>query len=144
MNWFYIVVSSIAVIILILSLAFVGVMMKKSNTSQSFPSSISQCPDLWIPDGSFCHFNGVNNGTYNISTDPKQLRKSNGDAITLSATEAPFFTNGYVNANYSQTTTINPFDEKWNINGVTPSCNQKQWAVINNIQWTGVREYNSC
>lgn len=144
MNWFYTVVLVIAVVILILSLAFVGVMMKKSNATQSISSSVSQCPDLWIPDGSFCHFNGLNGGTYNISTtNRRQMADSSGNAI-LRSTISPFFTNGYVDVSFNGATTINPFDERWNINGITPVCNQKQWAVINNIQWTGIREYNSC
>jgi len=64
MEYFYIVVSIIAVVALILALTFIGLMIQNGNNTQTFPSNTSQCPDLWIPDGSFCHFNGKNNGNY--------------------------------------------------------------------------------
>lgn len=68
MEFFYIVVSIVAVIVLILALTFIGIMINNGKQTQSFPPNTSQCPDLWIPDGSFCHFNGFNNGNYKSYT----------------------------------------------------------------------------
>jgi hypothetical protein len=153
MNWFFII-SIIAIIVLIISLTFVGVMMKKTNQTQLFPASVSQCPDLWIPDGSFCHFNGVNNGTYNISElnidksiNGNFLKNNSNGTIydsTNITTDTPFFTTGGNNEYINSTTTINPYDPKWSSKGMSSNCLQKEWATINNIQWSGIREYNNC
>jgi hypothetical protein len=64
MDFFYIIVSVITVGLLVLVLTVVGLMMRNSKKSQQFPPNIEQCPDMWIPDGSFCHFNGTNQGNY--------------------------------------------------------------------------------
>jgi hypothetical protein len=139
MNWFYLIISVIAVIVLILSLAFVGVIMKKSEQATVFPSSASQCPDMWIPDGSNCIFNGVNSGTYAVSTT--NSKKFADDTASTTSTTAPYFVTGTTSTNNS---IITPSDPRWATGTTSAICSQSKWANINNIQWTGVREYNNC
>jgi hypothetical protein len=139
MDLFYIIVSVVSVIVLIFLLIVVGLMMKSSKSTQQFPSNIEQCPDMWIPDGSFCHFNGVNSGVYEV--EGKYLKegttrfdeKYTGDKV-------PFFKSGGT----SGSTTIIPSDTKWSSSGVSAICAQNEWAKKYGIQWTGITELNTC
>jgi hypothetical protein len=188
MEFFYIVVSVLAVIILILALTFIGLMIQNGNKTQKFPPNTSQCPDLWIPDGSYCHYNGLNNGTYvtytsgvgattgstnngnflgdktitngtyvnkydfsqiGITNDkPTKYTVTNGSTTSSSSiathpmNTAPFFTyGGTINKN---STTINPFDPQWGTAGLSADCAKKKWAKLNNIEWSGITQLNSC
>ena len=153
MELFYIVTFVIAIVVLILALTFIGIMIKDGNKTQSFPPNTAQCPDMWIPDGSFCHFNGINNGNYSsvttgINSNQGNFLKDSQDTIydfTVSANpdnQPPFFTSG--GSNNLNSTTINPFDSNWSLTGLSVNCAQKKWANTNSIQWSGVSQLNNC
>jgi len=86
MEFFYIIVSLIAVVVLILVLTFIGLMIQNGNKTQTFPPNTSQCPDLWIPDGSYCHYNGLNNGTY--VSDTSGVNSNSGNFLGDNPTTA--------------------------------------------------------
>jgi hypothetical protein len=156
MELFYVIVSVVTVIILILLLTFVGLMMRNGKKTQQFPPNIEQCPDMWIPDGSYCHFNGVNNGTYAISTDKKYLKDGTMtyDNVTVSSNEAPiktkidntspYFVLGGSTPLLKDTTTIEPANSKWSTSGVSAICQQNKWATKYGIQWSGISQLNNC
>lgn len=144
MEWFYIITTVLAIIFLIISLLFIGLLMKKNNKIQVFPASVAQCPDLWVTDGSYCRFNGKNNGSFAIDTTNRFLKSSGSSTYNDSKNSVtPFIKNrDGMDVSYS---TINPFDDStWTLIGNTPKCGQHKWATLNNIQWTGIREYNNC
>jgi len=150
MKLFYLMVIIVSLVILILALTIIGVMMKKGTQTQTFPPNISQCPDMWIPDGSFCHFNGVNNGTYDISsTNLKILTENNKHYIYTESkppplvNPVPFFTYGG-KEEYIDSTTINSFDPMWSSQGLSAKCSKKKWANKYGIQWSGISQYNEC
>ena len=146
MNLFYLVVTTVFIVILILALTVTGLMMKNGTRTQIFPPNTAQCPDMWIPDGSFCHFNGVNYGTY--SPTGKYLKegsteyKYSNSSPPPSNNPVPYFT--YGGTNYLQSTTINSSDPQWNSNGLSAKCNQKKWANKYGIQWSGITQFNGC
>lgn len=129
MELFYIITSIAAIVVLILALTFIGIMITNGNKKQTFPPNIEQCPDKWIPDGSFCYFNNVNNGDYTVNSNMLEFTTDNKSPY--------FFTSG-------GKTAINPFDSKWTSNGLTSTCNQKSWANIHGIQWSGISQSNTC
>lgn len=145
MELFYIIVSVVTVVILILLLTFVGLMMRNGKKTQQFPPNVEQCPDMWIPDGSYCHFNGVNNGTYVISDDKKYLSK-NGTKCAggFEPNVAPFFVNGGSTSLLQNSTTIEPANSKWSTTGVSAICQQNEWATKYGIQWSGISQLNNC
>lgn len=51
---FQIIVLILAVIILIVALAFIGVSLKNSNKKASWPPLVPSCPDYWTVDVSGC------------------------------------------------------------------------------------------
>ena len=64
-------VLSAAVIILIISLIFIGVILKTAIGSQSWPPILGVCPDYWVDlgkDGSMC-YNPQKMGSCNIPSE---------------------------------------------------------------------------
>ena len=150
MKLFYLMVIIVFLVILILSLTFIGVMMRTGTQTQKFPPNISQCPDMWIPDGSFCHFNGVNYGTYGVSSTNKRILTENNKPYSYTENNkppldnpVPFFTYGG-DREYIKSTTIDSFDPKWSSQGLSTKCSKKKWANKYGIQWTGISQNNEC
>lgn len=52
------IVLIIAIVILIVSLVFIGMQIKKSKSKQAWPPIVSQCPDYWVIETA----NGPNKG----------------------------------------------------------------------------------
>lgn len=146
MELFYIIISVLAVIILIILLTFVGLMMKNGKKTQQFPPNVEQCPDMWIPDGSYCHFNGVNNGTYDICFNGgKYLTENKNKCVAgYQPTSAPYFVDGGSSELLKNTTTIEPNNSKWSTSGVSGICQQNVWATKYGIQWSGISQLNNC
>jgi hypothetical protein len=73
MDQFYTIVLAVAVIILIITLTYIGIKMKSSKASQPFPPVANTCPDYWTTtdaSGNTCiPQHGVNNPT-NITSIP--------------------------------------------------------------------------
>lgn len=74
-----------AIIILIISLIFIGVVLKKSIGSQAWPPILGVCPDYWVDlgkNGSKC-YNPQKIGSCNIPTsDNKNTMNFNTDVFT--------------------------------------------------------------
>ena len=119
METFYIIVLSIAVVLLILILTFVGIMMKTQDSSTVFPPTVNTCPDFWT----------VSDGSCNIITIGKNALASNPTDPNV--------------APYPKSGKIDPNDPLWSKNG-SAICNQKKWANNASISWDGVSNYNGC
>ena len=130
---FYTIVLTIAVVLLILILTFVGIKMSSSKynnqTNVPFPPVKSSCPDYWVVDGSYCVI--PTNGRTNTGT----IYNNNGDITLL-----PSSTYGYVSGN----SYINFNDAMWGKMGKTTVCQQKDWTGKYNVVWDGVSNYNNC
>ena len=88
MNSFQVIVLSIAVVILILVLTFVGVLMSRTTGSTVFPPTANDCPDYWQvrSDGTGCNIpmpgaanlgSVYNNGKLSLNGD-----NTNGGLLT--------------------------------------------------------------
>ena len=122
MDIFYIIVLSIASIILILLLTYVGINMKSSiNSSTTFPPTKSTCPDYWVADNSGCK----------IPADTARNAPT-----SINSTGLP----GYDSVRGS----INFSDAGWSVGGMASVCAQKKWANQSGIVWDGVTNYNGC
>ena len=131
MDIFYTSVLSVAVIVLILILTYVGIMLSYSNSqSTTFPPVSNVCPDYWLnsTDGSGCVV--PSSGSKNAGL----LFDGNG-----SPTAGLLATTGY----NSSKKTIDFSNPKWGEGG-SLLCSQKKWADKNEIVWDGVSNYNSC
>jgi hypothetical protein len=133
MDIFYTTVLSIALVILILILTYVGIMLSYSNTQNSaYPPTANVCPDYWLNagDGSGCIV-------------PDYGTKNSGDLLDKDgkATSALTSTHGY--STYQSKPIIKFSDPSWGKNGIS-ICDQQEWADKHKIVWDGVSNYNSC
>jgi hypothetical protein len=121
MNSFQVIVLSIAVVVLVLVLTFVGVVMSKQNSSQVYPPTLNDCPDYWEvrADGSGCNV-------------PIQGRVNSGPAKFTSDTKALLTDTKIASGQY-----IKFKDNAW-----ASVCTKKCWANDNGIKWDGVTNYN--
>ena len=124
-NSFYTTVLVIAVIILILTLGFLGWVMSKQKATDNFPKLQTSCPDYWgvtTEDGkAYC-------------TQPAEGQVNYGNTAAASTS-----TIGY-------DSTKNRFDFSnagWSAEG-NAICAKKKWANKYGINWDTVTNYNAC
>lgn len=131
MNSFQVIVLSIATVVLVLVLTFIGIVMSNQNSSAVYPPTTTDCPDYWEvrKDGSGCNVPLPIKGRLNLGSI---YDKSNNLLLNSSNTNASLKTDS-TNTNY-----INFADSKlWS--GV---CAKKKWASENGIFWDGITNYN--
>lgn len=126
MDLFYIIVLGIALVLLIIILAFIGIgMTKNPGTGSMWPPVASTCPDYWKVDPTnkdYCIIPGK--GTRNSGTIYR------GDNIDSNFET----TNGYDKVNKR----IN-FSDPYFI-----ACNKQKWAKKWGVFWDGYSNYNGC
>lgn len=146
MGLFYIIVTVIAIIFLILILTIIGVAMRYQDKNTVFPPVANDCPDFWTiaSDGKSCTIpvkEKKNVGTLyeGNSIKIKPVTKDNTYEYTF-----PTYTPGASGNLTSAASTINFADDAWSSQGQTAICAKKKWAVNWGISWDGVTNYNSC
>lgn len=129
MDIYYIIVSSIAIIILILILTYIGISMRYSKGKVAYPPHAATCPDTWslASDGSSCLV--PSRGTLNV-----------GKLYEMGSERNTFGGGG----TYPNNMTINFAHDGWTKGGMSAQCSQKAWANQMGIQWDGVANYNKC
>lgn len=147
MELFYLIVLAIATIMLILLLTFIGLMMKKQNTSNVFPPVANTCPDGWTYDATnnACLYN-VNNLGYDV--DGKAYNTTNAFNVfnNLRDNSANIIFPTGARTTAIRGLKLDPINGApiWNTGGLTSLCSQKSWANKNQLLWDGVSNYNSC
>lgn len=130
---FYTIVLIIAVVLLILTLTYVGIKMStakyNNKTNVPFPPVMSTCPDYWQVNGNVCVIPA--NGKLNTGS----IYDLNGNSV-LNANS----TFGYDSGN----SIIDFKNETWGKMGKSSICQQKDWTGKYNIIWDGVSNYNNC
>ena len=125
MDIFYIIVLSVAIVLLILLLTYIGIKMannKMATDGNAYPPQFATCPDYWQVNG---------DGTCTIPTSGSR----NYGSIN-SNSPSPY---GY----NSSTKSIDFKHSGWAATG-TSVCNQKMWANSNNVTWDGISNFNGC
>jgi hypothetical protein len=145
MEAFYLIALSIAAILLILILTYIGIVMANNKNKKSqYPPQSGSCPDYWsisTVDPSSCIIparTDRNAGTKIVDASGKSytsIYDVNG-ALLLNASNT-----GGLNTSQNS---INFGDPKWITSGVSAICAQKTWANTFGIVWDGVSNYNSC
>jgi len=128
METFYLIVLSVAIILLIIILAYIGVYGMNEKSKSAFPPVKYDCPDYWQKneDGKcVIPTSGPNMGAFetNYQGDPPDKKgipgfNENEDAIDFE-------------------------DADWSASG-SSRCAQKKWAIDNSIVWDTVSNYNQC
>jgi hypothetical protein len=130
MNSFYMIVLSIATVVLILLLLVVGLLLNRGITKKAFPPVANQCPDNWTIDVSGnCVVPTTTTGNVGVNS------------FNVSSTKAPYL---FLSSVDNTTKAFDPTNTLWSSSGVSSICAKKTWANSNNIAWDGVDNYNSC
>lgn len=128
MDSYYIIVLTIAVIVLILFLTFIGIQMSKpSSLMPSFPPNYNSCPDFWNINGNVCVLppaTGKNSGTI-----------YSGNVLLVNGNNTPGFN--------SISNTIDFTDPGWGT-GSAAKCNQQIWANNFDVLFDGITNFNGC
>jgi len=170
MDDFYFYACVIALIILIILLAMIGIAISYSKKLLIYPPTYKNCPDYWTEgDGTtgngqpgYCLFPNQttyrNRGDTSFSTGDVQQVPSTDDLNGLS--ELAYLAYNDNNAQVLNLTTpadirkhyikMNGNDASWNsIYGnsyadLTARCAKRKWAIDNGIVWDGITNYNGC
>lgn len=130
MEWFYLTVLAIAILLLIIMLTFIGTRIKQNeksgNTSNDiFPPVKNSCPDLWeaTQEGDIIQCNIPTNNNIGI------LKDSDGNIDDLTAGDI---------------IGLNTNKDAIDFSSYETECDKKRWADKYNIKWDGVSNYNQC
>lgn len=151
MDSFYLTVLSIASVILILALTYVGILLYYSERSEVFPPLQNACPDYWYlePTTGKCRFpvqaNSKNRGNYTATVSETA---SNTEMIGSAAGVMTGVKDGSLSSGILTPNTL-AFDMNhaaWETNFGKRSalCNKKYWANLRGITWDGVTNTNQC
>ena len=126
---FYTLVVTIAVIILILVLAFLGWTMSKQKDTVKFPKLQTDCPDFWgiEKDGAKTYCNQPASGQVNYGAET---------AIYISG-------NTIVPGYDTVTSRFDFANSGWSAGG-NAVCAKKKWANSHGINWDTVTNANYC
>jgi len=135
MDNFYLIVITIAILLLIVILTYLGILMNnQKNSAIQFPTTEPHiCPDYWKTDE-----NEDKKTVCVVPVDEVNI----GDLLTTITTENDEIkthlenTVGY-NKKDNNIQTLDFNDEKeWSV------CKKKEWALKHNVFWNGVAEYS--
>jgi len=145
MEIFYIVTLSVAVVLLILILTYLGLKMaSEDNQVGVYPPNKMRCPDTWknvkdneedelykcaVPD----------NGELNIGS---MYTSEEGTTLQDSVTSAP----GFFEATEDLPARFDFTVSGWAgyKSGLTADCSKRTWSSEQGIMWDGITNYSSC
>lgn len=119
MDTFYTITLTIAIVLLIIILTYIGLKIRGSKSKAIYPPQVSNCPDGWISNEI-----GGNCNIPNITPNPYNFRSSDTYGLGVN--------------------TIDFSDKGWFNNNTSSVCNKNAWANKYNITWDGITNYNGC
>jgi len=142
MEQFYVIVITIAIVLLILALTYIGVFLIGDDTTQvTFPPHSNQCPDYWEVNGNgSCEIqkNGINLGTKLDGSGERTY--ADADKLEFVVID-PLTNQPSTNYPFQPTNTASPENIDFQDKAI---CEKKQWANRFGVAWDGVTNYNKC
>jgi len=144
MDLFYIIVSTIAIIILILLLTFIGIKMSNkssSSGSKAFPPTATTCPDYWT----IASDDPTNTALFQACNVPVAGSRNTGSLYDANGKlKIPASTAAYTPPTTTKPATINFTDKGWNASGLSSTCAQQKFMNQYGLMWDGVSNFNGC
>lgn len=136
MDSFYLIVLSVATLILIILLAFLGWTMSNSKKGTKFPTITTSCPDNWQLDTS----------QKDSSGKPILLCKRPTTGYNIGTDALTTYMNTSTSVGYKSSDTMNFTDNVWNTDSKVPDpvCAKKAWAKKYSIAWDSIENANYC
>jgi hypothetical protein len=136
MDYFYVIVSAVALTLLILLLVLLGLSLKKQSKGgygDAWPPIESTCPDYWQVDSSNRDFCLVPPRDPN-NPDPTAVPRNTGSIYEKKGISTQFKKNTKAYDDNAQRINFNdPFYS---------ACNKQSWAKTNGVYWDGFSNYN--
>jgi len=133
MEYFFVVVLTVASVLLLGSLTFIAVYVSKYGANKVFPPVRNQCPDGWTPEGSYC------------------VQPKDGNEMTYSNSRLPSSNERYTFGLKSNVKTadgtrhgVDFSNSGWETGTQSKVCRLKNWANSQEITWDGVSNYTGC
>ena len=153
MDSFYTIVITVAVILLIIILTYIGILLSEKKLSGEnqipFPPIANTCPDNWDAK---IHTDAT--GAEKIyCAVPTNVNIKNVGTILDTSTTNSAKTNAELTLGYNKTIIIEndkpvgviDFNSNlWATQGKTTDCAKKSWADTYDIQWDGISNYTKC
>jgi len=134
MESFHIIVLVVASVSLILVLTIAGLLIKKDNGSQKFPTSHKDVPDGWERSESVTGHTLTHTGV--------EKKKSDGSSYS---TKRYNYTNPTREGTATEPTPeVAPKEFPGAIWKDIDICEKKKWADQNQVYWDGITTYNGC
>lgn len=116
METFHKIVIGVALLILIATLVFIGVMLGKSKKNVVYPPIATKCPDYWLEVEGGCKEHILNKGKL--------------------ATEGSSTVYNFENRE--------EYDPEHEYAYLSDTCAKQKWSLDNGIKWDGITNYNGC
>jgi len=155
---FYLTITIVAAVILILSLTYVGVLLYSTKSTVAFPPTQSKCPDYWEIDSTTgkCKVptstNVKNASGLSFNSSPgiiRQLDIGTSGTYTYDIRSVIDNTTAASPANTAYSL-MDVSEANWNnltiggVNAGNALCNKARWARGANIVWDGISNTNQC
>jgi hypothetical protein len=127
MDGFQIAVLGVAIALLIIILAAIGIIMTTNKNNMVFPPSTLPCPNYWQVDA---------DGKCIIPTSPDKINIGSFDKSRYTLTTLP----GLDSANNK----IDFNNNAWGSKKGGATCAKRDWAKASEILWDGITNYNGC
>ena len=131
---FYTLVLTIAIVILIVVLGYLGWVMSKAKVSDEFPKLRTSCPDLWTVE------NGSAGEVFCVQPSSGSLNRGD-DAVKGDTTTTPIESASGVDKDNK--TRFDTNDVGWASAG-NAVCGKQKWANAHGIKWDTVSNANFC
>ena len=130
---FYIIVTTIAIIFLIIILTIMGIFLSNKTSNQIFPPVKNNCPDYWTTttidsSNNVCKINNKNSG---------KILNADGTYNTEALAKVPGINTTRDEINFKDPGFSSTYKS-------TQICALHKWANANEIAWDGVSNYNGC
>jgi hypothetical protein len=153
METFQIVVLVVAAIVLIGSLTWFGITIRKTTTvkTSAYPPTFSSCPDYWEKNGNVCVVPVSRNKPVHdiVSVAGGITSEGEGDAASRYYSSNPGYTPGFIRGAGGEPDSVNFSAPEWKTYGLksansSDECIYKEWATRAGVTWDGITNYNQC
>ena len=140
MDWFRMVVLTIAVVVLIVLLIFIGILLSKGGSNQAWPPTYNTCPNYWLTavDGSGCMV------PKNLGANSLNVGTIYGNLPSNLPGEGESLTTKFVNYNNPNAYVADPKGDYIALDKFSGMCQKQCWSNQFNIVWDGISNYNNC
>ena len=140
---FYTIVLSVAIILLIIILTYIGLRMASDNKVKvAYPPNKMTCPDLWKMEEEDGSIKCVIPEYTEESTNNNGSLYNNADQLKPTVSSAP----GFSEKNESLGARFDFSTPGWAgyKPGFSADCSKRAWSIAHNIIWDGLTNYNAC